>query len=407
VELVAQQIAQAPLSVLMGIKAGVKRAWEGMGMRVHLQSHLQVMESVGRAGDVAAWREENAAKGYGVSPRQVAARRAEAAAEALQARTERDTCAITIDAEAAMPGLACGAVTRRLRTNRGPAHRDTRSQDDMANPFSYEGKRVVVTGGGGAGMGAAAVVGLNELGAEIHVIDLKDAPIKVASHQSADLRDPDATAAAIEQIGGTIDALFNCAGLPGPPFSDVDTMLVNFAANRHLAHLVAPYMTTGGAIASISSTAGSGYLMNIQKWLPLVRSTDFAEAKAWIEAHPDDIAGGYSPSKEALIVWTLDAAMDFAEKGIRLNCISPGPTDTPMMPAFEDFAGGGQIIDLFAQGLGRRSKPEEQAWPLIFLNSDAASYVSGENLVTDGGTLGAMTTGRLVLDFDPESLLNQ
>ena len=83
-ELIAQQIAQAPLSVLMGIKAGVKRAWEGMGMRVHLQSQLQVMEAVGRAGDVAAWRQENIDKGYGASPRQVAARRAEAAAEAAK-----------------------------------------------------------------------------------------------------------------------------------------------------------------------------------------------------------------------------------------------------------------------------------------------------------------------------------
>ena len=81
-ELIAQQIAQAPLSVLMGIKAGVKRAWEGMGMRVHLQSHLQTMEAVGRAGDVAAWRKENAEKGYGRSPREVAARRAELGAEA-------------------------------------------------------------------------------------------------------------------------------------------------------------------------------------------------------------------------------------------------------------------------------------------------------------------------------------
>jgi enoyl-CoA hydratase/carnithine racemase len=81
VELIAQQIAQAPLSVLMGVKAGVKRAWEGMGMRVHLQAHLQVMEAVGRAGDVAAWRQENQENGYGASPRQVAARRAEVAAE--------------------------------------------------------------------------------------------------------------------------------------------------------------------------------------------------------------------------------------------------------------------------------------------------------------------------------------
>ncbi len=72
----------------------------------------------------------------------------------------------------------------------------------MALPFSYEGKRVVVSGGGGAGMGAAAVEGLAELGAEIHVLDLKDPPVKVASHQIVDLRDPDAAAAAVEQIGG-------------------------------------------------------------------------------------------------------------------------------------------------------------------------------------------------------------
>jgi enoyl-CoA hydratase len=89
-ELIAQQIAQAPLSVLMGIKAGVKRAWEGMGMRVHIQSHLQVMEAVGRAGDVAAWRQQNAEKGYGISPRQVAAKRAEAAAALAKAARAGD-----------------------------------------------------------------------------------------------------------------------------------------------------------------------------------------------------------------------------------------------------------------------------------------------------------------------------
>jgi NAD(P)-dependent dehydrogenase (short-subunit alcohol dehydrogenase family) len=278
----------------------------------------------------------------------------------------------------------------------------------MALPFSYEGKRVVVSGGGGAGMGAAAVEGLAELGAEIHVLDLKDPPIAVASHQIVDLRDPEATAAAIENVGGRIDALFNAAGLPGPPFPDVDTMLVNFAAPRHLAACVVPHMTDGGAICSISSTAGSGYLLNLEKWMPLVDTPDFPSAKAWCEAHPDDILGAYSQSKEALIIWTMKAAMDLNAQGIRLNCISPGPTDTPMMPAFEDLAGGGQIIDLFAQGLGRRSTPAEQGWPMIFLNSDAASYISGENLNTDGGTVSAITTGRLVLEFDPEALgINQ
>jgi len=139
-------------------------------------------------------------------------------------------------------------------------------------------------------------------------------------------------------------------------------------------------------------------LMNIAKWMPLVTTTDFAEAKEWIESHPDEINSGYVPSKEALIIWTMYAALELSKKGVRLNCISPGPTDTPMMPAFEDFAGA-QLIDMFARGAGRRSTPAEQAYPMIFLNSGAASYISGENLVTDGGTLGAMTTGVLTFEM--------
>jgi NAD(P)-dependent dehydrogenase (short-subunit alcohol dehydrogenase family) len=278
-----------------------------------------------------------------------------------------------------------------------------RARDELGrspvSKFSYEGKRVVVSGGGGAGMGAATVEGLAEMGAEIHVLDLREPPIEVASYQSADLRDPDATAEAIERIGGRIDALFNCAGLPGQPFSDLDVMLVNFAAARHLAALCAPHMTNGGAIASISSTAGNAYLQNIQKWMPLVETPDFASAKAWCEAHPEEIVGAYGQSKEALIIWTMHAAPDFAKQNIRLNCISPGPTDTPMMPQFESYAGP-KLIDLFAQCLGRRSTPEEQAWPMIFLNSDAASYISGENLNTDGGTISGMATGKIVLDLE-------
>ncbi len=68
-----------------------------------------------------------------------------------------------------------------------------------------------------------------------------------------------------------------------------------------------------------------------------------------------------------------------------------------MMPAFESY-GGPKIIDLFAQCMGRRSTPEEQAWPMIFLNSDAASYIAGENINTDGGTISGMATGKIVID---------
>ena len=273
----------------------------------------------------------------------------------------------------------------------------------MASVWSYEGKRVVVSGGGGAGMGAAVVSELANLGAEIHVLDLKEPPCDVASYQNTNLLEPDTTSKAIDQIGGPIDALFNCQGLPGSPFPDLDTVLVNFASMRWLAELCAQQMKPGSAICNISSTAGAAYLQNIEKWMPLVTTESFDDAKEWCEANPDLIASGYAPSKEAVCVWTMYAGRPYAERGIRLNTICPGPTDTPMMGAFEDMAGA-EVINLFARGIGRRSTPEEQAYPMIFLNSDAASYIAGENVNTDGGTIAALATGQLQMGFDPESV---
>ena len=266
----------------------------------------------------------------------------------------------------------------------------------MASVWGYEGSRTIVSGGGGAGMGAAVVRHLVDLGAEVHVLDLKDPPIDVASHQSVDLRDPEATARAVEKIGGTVDALFNCAGLAGSLNPDLDVMLVNLVGMRHVANLVAERMQPGAAIASISSTAGAGYLGNIGKWMPLVTTPDFEAAKDWCETHPEEIDGGYGPSKEAIIVWTLWASHAFAGKGIRVNCISPGPTDTPMMADFET-AYGKDFMDNFPVPLGRHATPDEQAWPLIFLNSKLASYMTGENLIADGGTMGAAMTGGIDL----------
>jgi NAD(P)-dependent dehydrogenase (short-subunit alcohol dehydrogenase family) len=64
------------------------------------------------------------------------------------------------------------------------------------------------------------------------------------------------------------------------------------------------------------------------------------------------------------------------------------------MPDFEQFMGK-EFMDHFPVPLGRRSTPDEQAWPLIFLNSKLASYVTGENLISDGGTMGAVMTGSI------------
>jgi NAD(P)-dependent dehydrogenase (short-subunit alcohol dehydrogenase family) len=243
-------------------------------------------------------------------------------------------------------------------------------------------------------MGAAAVTELTRLGAEVHVLDLREPPCDVASYQATDLLDPAATGAAVEKIGGDIHALFNCAGRPGGRYGDLEVMTVNFVSARHLADLVVPYMPAGSAIASISSTAGAGWMANIAKWLPLVHTQGFEAGRDWCEAHPAEIAGGYAPSKEALIIWTQWAALALAHKGIRVNAISPGPTDTPMMPDFIEQAGK-EFMDDFPIPLERWARPEEQAYPLIFLNSRAASFITGENLITDGGTMGSIMTGTI------------
>lgn len=262
------------------------------------------------------------------------------------------------------------------------------------NALSYEGKRVIVSGGGGSGMGAATVELLGRFGGEVHVFDLKEPSCAVASFTRTDLLDPGSVAAAVRGVGGPIDALFNCAGLPGPPFSDAETMLVNFAAARHLTELTVPMMPAGGAIVSISSVAGADWITRQATWLELIGTDGFVGAKEWCDAHPKEIAGGYYPSKEALVAWTHFSSYDLIHKGLRINCTSPGPTATPMMSIWEEQVGK-EIFAAFTASIGRNSTPAEQAYPLVFLNHPVASYVNGANLVTDAGTHAAIQLGRV------------
>ena len=134
---------------------------------------------------------------------------------------------------------------------------------------------------------------------------------------------------------------------------------------------------------------------------PLLALEDFGAARDWVVKHEDeDWLEAYSFSKMCTITWTLRRAATLTpETGIRLNCTSPGPTDTPMMPAFVEQSGA-EFFEAYPKPIGNRnSTAEEQGWPLAFLNSDAAGYVSGENLYTDGGACNGMMLGVIQLDL--------
>jgi NAD(P)-dependent dehydrogenase (short-subunit alcohol dehydrogenase family) len=153
-------------------------------------------------------------------------------------------------------------------------------------------------------------------------------------------------------------------------------------------------MPPGSAAVCVASNAGLGWEQEIESLLPVVSNGGFDEGRAWCEANPEAIASGYVPSKKLLNAWVAWRAATLLDAGIRLNCSNPGPTDTAMMPAFEALAGK-ELIDAFIGPSKRRSTAEEQAWPLVFLNSRRSSYIAGEALHTDAGFLGAMVTGQI------------
>jgi NAD(P)-dependent dehydrogenase (short-subunit alcohol dehydrogenase family) len=264
----------------------------------------------------------------------------------------------------------------------------------VENALGYAGKNVVVTGAA-SGMGGAAAKILIDLGANVTALDIKDISAPVAKKIHVDLSKRESIDAAVAQIDGDVDAVFSCAGLPGPPFSDVDVTLVNFAAGRHLIESLLPRMEAGAAAGCISSSGSMGWEAKIADHMELATTATFEDAKAWLEAHPDAFGiSSYIFSKQVLNTWVSWRSAQLIKDGIRLNCINPGPTASGMMPAFEAMAGK-EAIEMAVGPIGRYSTSEEQAWPLVLLNSPRMSYVVGESFFTDGGFAGALLTGQI------------
>jgi len=275
----------------------------------------------------------------------------------------------------------------------------------MKNPLSYEGRRAVVTGAG-SGMGQATALLLKELGAHVVAIDIQKPKHDFHEFHQVDLRDKKAIEDVVKTVtaAGKVNNLFYCAGLPGTKFPDFDVITVNYLSLRYMSELFAEKMGKGDAITNVSSGASLGYLANMGNVMTMVGfGTDYDKALEWLKPARREVPDWYEPysfSKQCSVFWTLQAAALITMKnGVRVNVTSPGPTDTAMMPTFVENQRKG-FFDEYPKPIeGRNSRPEEQAWPLIFLGSPLASYISGENLFTDGGTCAGMLSG--VIDPTP------
>jgi NAD(P)-dependent dehydrogenase (short-subunit alcohol dehydrogenase family) len=263
--------------------------------------------------------------------------------------------------------------------------------------FRYDGKRALVVGGA-SGMGAAAAQAVADLGAEVVLMDRVPADRPGAKFIQVDLSDQGALDAAIDQIGGPVDAVFSAAGVADGPI----LMRVNFLAHRHLVRrLVAEgNLPAGSAVCLISSIAGIGWQNHLPRLVEFLDTPDYAAGDAWITGHEG--TNTYTFSKQAINAFVAREAYPLMAKGIRINAICPGPTDTPMARTEGWLNGFGAD---YREAVGSQPLvPEQMGSVMAFLNSPAATVISGVSLFVDDGHImssigGSWEAGAPVVQF--------
>lgn len=265
----------------------------------------------------------------------------------------------------------------------------------MSNPFSYTGKQVVVTGGA-TGVGAALLDLLSELGApEVTVLDLKAPSGPHTRFLETDLSDPAAVDASVAAIDGPVDVLFNNAGVAATLPARV-VLAVNYLALRHLSEGLLDRIPEGGAIVNTASTAGGMWADHLAQINELLDLGGWDTSLDWLDTNLEGVGGdSYSFSKEVVRVWGMRHSHATIARGVRTNSVCPAPIDTPLLEDFKQTIGENVMQWMVQQGTGRYMTAREVAMPLAFLGSDAAIYINGHDLVTDGGFNAAMTTGQV------------
>jgi NAD(P)-dependent dehydrogenase (short-subunit alcohol dehydrogenase family) len=254
--------------------------------------------------------------------------------------------------------------------------------------WRYDGRRAVVTGCA-SGIGEHVVRQLTELGAEVIGLDKRRPAFGINGFHEVDLADQGSIEAAVAAIDGPVDTLFNVAGVSSGIGNPPLVVAINFLGLRHITEALIPKMPAGSSIVSVSSLAAAAYREHLRSVAPLLNTATMQEGIDWCHDHPDALAGGgYRLSKEAIILYTMRSATSLGGRGIRINCTGPGVTETPILDQLRTAYGQGFLDDI-PKPLGRVSGPAEQASVLLFLNSPAASYISGQVVWVDGGNVGA------------------
>jgi 3-oxoacyl-[acyl-carrier protein] reductase len=253
------------------------------------------------------------------------------------------------------------------------------------SPFSLEGKTAIVTGGG-TGIGKSIAIEFARAGADVAICSRKLEhlePVSKAIHDlgrrtfamAVDVRQEDQVKAMVERAAsewGRLDVMVNNAGASFR--SKPEDISINGWNTVIGINLNGVFLGCKWAGKQMMQQKAGGVIVNISSIAGVYGSTMMSH---------------YGAAKSAVITLTRELGVAWGRKGIRVNCIAPGPVETEGYLDVLKQAGpdGKKTYDAVAArvGMGRWGKVEEISYPCVFLASEAASWMTGETIVIDGG----------------------
>lgn len=246
--------------------------------------------------------------------------------------------------------------------------------------MSLTGKTVIVTGAA-SGIGEETAAEVRRRGAYVIGVDRNPAP-DVDHFFKVDLSDPDSIDRLVAELPAGADGLCNIAGVaPSEPAELV--LKVNVLGLQRLTLGIVPKLADGASIVNLASMAGNGWRNHIDQIVEF-GAVDWDGVGDFVAKHDlEGNARSYFLSKEVVVVWTMQNRWTWRDRDIRMNAVSPGPIETPILPDFIEMLG--DRAQESVRNLDRMGLPEDVAPVVAFLLSDEAAWFRGANITPDGG----------------------
>lgn len=253
----------------------------------------------------------------------------------------------------------------------------------------------VVVVGAASGIGAELLDRYVKHGAEVIALDYVKPAAQRAAYVECDLRDPSSISAAVAALPADIAVLAHVAGIPGTRPAD-QVLAVNFLGMRQLLREALPKVRPQGAITVVASTAGAMWLARLADVAPLLATDSMADGLRWLAENPGDYPI-YNLSKEAAIAFVASwSSQVWRERGVRLNTVSPGPVETPILGDFEQSMGK-ELLDGVRELVGRHATPADIAPVIEAVSGPDFGWMTGQDVQVDAGFAAAIMTGAVAL----------